>query len=754
MKTQSKGPNRALRTVLLAGGGSLILAGQALAQAAAPATSTIEEVIVTAQKRAENVQNVPLSVTPLTAATIERLHVQDTKDLVGTVPNVQVQVNAAVGLAASYVIRGIGIANNPTPYVGTEVGTVIDGVVIATNSMGLTDQFDVERIEVLRGPQGTLFGANTTGGVINIIMRQPTGEFGGYGKVTMGNYHRLDGSAAVNFPIVKDVLAGKIAFSHRGRDGFYRNLNDGERIGGAGNDILRAYLLWTPEENADVTLAYDLQKIRNGQDILHPLAYPGEVFYRPGTPTRDFVIYSDVPDFTNAKIEGATLTANLDSAIGRITSITNYRHYSKRANQDLDGVNAFLYVQAGYEKGWQQSQEIRDVFRPTDDIEVLVGGFAQVWGYKTGSLTLPRFSSPTAVGLGVSRQRSTNLAGFTQVYWDITDRLRMQGGLRVSWEKVRLFRANFSFNQPAGTISTARFGNLVGATLLPINPANAPSEGEHSWTNVGGKLGIDYKLADDVMAYGYYARGFKSGGFNGRVTRSQDIGPFDPEYVDSFEVGLKSDLLDKRLRLNVSAFLNKWKDMQVTQSVYSGTIASSLILNAGKATTKGVEFEGEFVPFDGLRLNATVGYLKARYDEFRSGSGEPCPPLPAPQPVGCSIDYSGRHLMFSPKWNASLTGTYTFALAGGETNATLQYTHNGRRWGNFTYSPSERLAPVDLWNGNLSWRPQGAKWSIAAWGRNIFDKRYLNMAADFPPLFTEGVLGSPRQFGVDFDFEF
>jgi iron complex outermembrane receptor protein len=134
-----------------------------------------------------------------------------------------VQVNAGLSLAASYVIRGIGIAANPSPYVGTEVGTVIDGVVQTVNELGLIDQFDVDRVEVLRGPQGTLFGANTTGGVINVVTRQPTGEYGAYGTVTLGNYNEVDGSAAVNFPIT-DELAGKISFSHRGRDGFYTNL--------------------------------------------------------------------------------------------------------------------------------------------------------------------------------------------------------------------------------------------------------------------------------------------------------------------------------------------------------------------------------------------------------------------------------------------------------------------------------------------------------------------------------------------------
>jgi iron complex outermembrane receptor protein len=463
-----------------------------------------------------------------------------------------------------------------------------------------------------------------------------------------------------------------------------------------------------------------------------------------------------VPDTTRADIKSTTLTANWDSPFGKITSITNYRDYARVTNQDLDGIACFCFAQSGTEDGWQQSQELRDVFHLGDDIEVLVGGFGQVWYYKSQGLTEPAFSSPTTVGLGLARLRTTNVAGFTQVYWSVTDRLRLQGGLRVSWEKVRVYRANLNFNRPAGSNPALGFGNLIGATQLPLSVVNAPSSGEDTWTNVGGKVGVDYKVVEDVMAYGYYARGFKSGGFNARVTRSTDIGPYDPEYVDSFEVGVKSDLLNHRLRLNASAFLNKWKDMQVTQSIFQGTppVASAVILNAGKATTKGIEFEGEFVPVNGLRLNASVGYLKAKFDEFRSGTGAPCPPLPAPQPPGCSAVYSGRELPYSPKWSGSASVTYTFAVAGGESNATLQYTYNGRRWGNFTQSAVERMGPVDLVNANLSWKPQGGAWAVSVWGRNIFDKRYVAMSLDVPPLFTEGVLGNPRQFGIDFTFEF
>ena len=759
--TKERGARLPLRLILLAGGCSLAFATHAMAQdqdappTTASSANTVEQVIVTAQKREENVQTVPLSVSPVTAATIERLHITDFKDVTASVPNVQVQVNAGISTAASYVIRGIGIAANPSPYVGTEVGTVIDGVVLSVNQIALSDQFDIERLEVLRGPQGTLFGANTTGGVINIVTRQPTGEFGAYGTVTIGNYNRTDASVAVNFPIIQDVLAGKISFSHRSHDGYYTNLYTGGDLGHINSNQLRTYLRWTPNDKVDATWTGEFRRMRNGTDVLMNFSYPGEIFYRPTTP-HNFSLYSDVPDVHNTDIDSNTVTVNWQSAFGKITSITNHMHWKSLGYQDIDGIDLFGYAQVGRQTGWQTSQEIRDTFHPMSNVEVLVGIFAQGWGYWSDGQGWPAFSSPVVITQGINKEKTINLAAFTQVYWDVTEKLRVQLGLRVSHEKVHMYRANYTWIQPAGTDPMKGFGNLVGATRLPISTTNYPSSAEETWTNFGGKIGADYKVTDHAMLYGYYARGFKSGGFNGRITRVEDIGPFDPEYVDSYEAGVKSQWLDNRLRLNVAAFLNKWQDMQVNQVFYRGNppVGSSRIINAGAATTKGVEVEAEVVPVRGLRLNASLGYLNAVYDEFRAGNGPACPPPPTAPTPGCSLDYSGRDLVYSPKWNGSLSATYEWPLWNGDADATLQYVYNGKRWGNYTQAPSEFMPAYELLNGNLTWGPSDADWSVSLWGRNLTNKRYLNLVLDAPPLFTEALFGSPREYGVDFKFKF
>ncbi len=732
-----------LQALLMTGAGVFAFSTLAMAQGTesqAQVSGGIETVTVTAEKREENVQTVPLSVTPITGADMERFHMQDFKDITGTAPNVQVQVNAGLSLAASYVIRGIGIAANPSPYVGTEVGTVVDGVVQTVNELALIDQFDVDRVEVLRGPQGTLFGANTTGGVINVVTRQPTGEFGIYGTATVGNYNEFDGAAAVNFPIT-DELAGKISFSHRGRDGFYTNLYTDSRIGGINSNQVRAYLKWTPSVSLDVSFEEEVRRIRNGTDVLLDIAYPGEIFFRPDTPL-DFKLYSDVPDVHNTDTNSHTLTANWRTDHGTFTSITNYASWSSFGYQDVDGIDCLCYEQVGTDKGWQFSEELRDDIHIADNVELLVGGFFQQWGYNSNGQGWPQFVSMDIVSINLASQRSENLSGFTQLYWNITDRLRLQAGVRISWENVRMKEAALTYLQPLGTDAFKGVGNLVGATQLPNPPDNIPAEGQKDWTNVGGKFGVDYQVSDNAMVYGYYARGFKSGGFNGRVTNSADIGPYNPEFVNSFELGLKSNWLENHLQINLAGFLNKWSDMQVNQVLYRGTPpqASSTILNAAKATTEGVEFEGTWIPVDGLTLTGTVGYLHAVYDQFTSGTGPG------------SVDFSGRDLVYSPNWNASIGAEYAFRVFEGEMDALMQFVYDGARWGNYTQAPSERLNSYGLLNANLSWSPPSRKWTIALWGRNLADKKYLSLALDAPPLFTEGLLGAPRQVGVDFKF--
>ena len=743
--------------------GASILAWSSMAHAAAPASSssgsTVEEVVVTAQKRVENVQNVPLTVTPTSGATLERLHMQDLKALNGAVPNIQILVNGGLSLSSMVSIRGIGVTNNPQVYAGTEAATVIDGVVQGTAQFNLGSQYDEDRIEVLSGPQGTLFGANTTAGVVNVITRQPTGKFGGYGTLTVGNYNTVNAMVAVNLPLIPDVLSAKISFSHLGRDGFFKNNFDGSSVDTLDSNTIRAYLKWTPTNDIDFTLINQYQRMKIGSSMLYSISHVGEIAYDPNKKL-GFNVWDNIHSPNTLESQSHTLTANANSPIGKITSITNYQKYTFTDNLDFMDANCFCMNAFGMSYGSQFSEELRDVFHPVSNVEWLVGIFAQTWTANSGDgggITLLPFATTSTFSRGKQDETQVDVSGFTQVYWDITPQLRMQAGLRVAWDQVHLYEANWNYAvNPLVPLDPALgFKNLNGAIFLGSNPGNPPTTGQHAWVNYGGKIGLDYKFTDDVMAYGYYARGFKTGGFNGAVTVAANIGPFNPEYVDTFEIGLKSQWFDHRVQFNAAGFLNKWTNMQVVQFTFANAAnLNSVVLNAGKATTAGFELSGEVVPFHGFHIDANLGYLSAHYDKFLSSTGPLCPPSPATQPPGCAISYAGVDLPYAPQWTGSVSATYDFDLAGGDAMASLQYTYVGPKWGNYTQVADERLPEVGLLNGNISWGPKSGNWTISLWGRNLLDKLYVATALDVPPLFTEATLGNPREFGADFKFKF
>jgi iron complex outermembrane receptor protein len=746
MKSESL--NRSVRIALACAGTAtaFIWSNQtALAQSAQANTQSAEasaagdqlqEVIVTAEKRTENLQSIPFAVAAVSGETFDNLHYTDFRDLTGSIPNVNFTQISNVALDAALTIRGMGIPNNPDPYTGTEVAIVIDGVVQGTRLLGLADQFDVDRIEVLRGPQGELFGANTLGGVINVVTKQPTDELEAYGRLTAGNFHELDAAGALNFPILDDgVLSGKVSVSKDTRDGFFTNLYDGQNLEWINTTTGRASLLFKPTDDFKATLTYTAQIIRNGADVVPNRSYPGESFYVPGVSgVIDFNIYSNVTEPNNANTNSLTLTMNWDSPfLGKVTSISNYSNLNAYNVQDVSALDDIFGLNAVRTLGsWQLSEEVRSNFKPIQSVDVLVGLFAMKVDHDIDTYTMVPGLAPGIATDQLVTGADTSLAAFEQTYWSITDKLRLGFGARVSHIDVDLSSQNATF-----------YNANLSPTDIAADKANATNlgggfiaSGGKTWTEPSGKVGLDYTFTPDLMAYGYAARGFKEGGFNGRITIPQDIGPYNPEWVKSYEVGLKSDWLDHRLRVNADVFYNSWTNMQVAESIYINNEASSTILNAASAVTKGAELELTVIPVSGLTLSANMGYLDAYYEDFTSGT----------------VSYAGRPTPYAPKWTASGSAHYAIRTGPGTTTLTAQYEYTGQRWGNYTEATSEYLNSVGLLNANIGWAPTHGKWDIALWGKNITNKYYYSSALDVPPSFTIASYGAPRQFGVDINY--
>jgi iron complex outermembrane receptor protein len=423
------------------------------------------------------------------------------------------------------------------------------------------------------------------------------------------------------------------------------------------------------------------------------------------------------------------------SAIGKVTAIANYTSFNAFNVQDVDETPEFLLDAGRVPSSWQQSGEIRDEFSPVESVDAMVGAFYMKVHSDVNTITLVPFAGPgTLTTQHVFNDQKTQ-AVFAQVYWNIVPKLRLGAGIRGTRIETSLRSDNTNRNNP--NLSPIDYGaNISGSTLL----GGFEAHGKDSWTEPGGKISLDYTIVPDVMVYTYYARGFKSGGFNGRVTVPEDIGPFNPEFINSYEAGVRSDWLDKRLRANVAVFYNKWDNMQVPQSIFTGNPpeASSTILNAASATIKGAELEFQVAPGGGFNLRGSLGYLDAKFDSFKD--------------VG--TDYSGRPTPYAPRWTGSATASYEYKTPVGALEPSVQYTYTGNQWANFTQAPAEFIHSVGLVKANLNYQPPEQKWSVSIWATNLFNKKYVISALDVPPLFSFATFGAPRQYGADIHFDF
>ena len=746
-------------------------AGAALAVAATAETAdtgALETIIVTSEKRGEeNIQSVPIAITAVTAQAIEDAHTANLEALTGAVPNVQIGHFSNTPTGAVFNIRGMGVIE-PDPYAGQTVTVVVDGVPQFYNMTSLPDLFDIERIEILKGPQGTLFGANTTGGVVNIITEQPTGEYGGKASASIGNFRRLDADASFNFPILANELAGKVSILHHGQYGYVTNVVDGTSMGDQNDTDLRAYLKWTPTDKFTATLIQEYDQIHDGGPVVVQGGVPGEAEYvAPGTrlpgdsrgqypspclpvgqpchaPSGTYYsANSGVPDKEYQDIYATTLTMNWNSPVGDLTSITGYKRFTDDNFTDQDGTILFLDATHRITSGYQFTQELRDSLRPTSGMQLLFGTFLAYDHYSHEQNFLIQFAAPGFRQDSFQNQTRRSESVFVQSYFDLTDKLRFQAGVRGTNEHT------------AGVATVNNSINLVGSPPQAVFTGDTALggyaySGARSWNNIGGKTGLDYKFTDTVMTYIYYARGFKSGGYVLRAPINPiDIGPYGPEKVDTIELGLKADWFDHRLRTNAAIFYNKYHDLQLSEIFFTkdangNAVNSNRIVNAAQAKTQGIELDVNAAPVEHLKINASIAYLYAKYTTFLYND---------PNLGGKTVDLSGTDLQNSPHVTASAGFSYSVPMGPGKTALGLRDRYTGKRFEeNLDNTPRATIQSTNYIDGTLDWAPTDGKWSAGVWVRNIADKHYIASVYDAP-----GTLGlvnyePPREFGATFHY--
>ncbi len=769
---------RNVTTTLLAGLSlAAFLPGLAYAQEAAD-DEGIAEIIVTAQKKSENLQDVPISVAAVSSEAVADLHAGTLQGLQGTVPNISIGNFSNTPNNAVFTIRGIGVIE-PDPYAGNTVGIVTDGVPQYFSIGALLDLYDVDRIEILRGPQGTLFGANTTGGVVNVVNAQPKDKLEGRVDASYGNYNHLNLAGVINLPL-SDTVATRFSVSHDQRKGWVTNVVDGSDMGKRNVTIFRGAIKFAPSSDLDITLAGEYDRGRNGAPVVVAGDFPGEAEFVPAgfrnmyvSPCASPLVRCKAPkkylsandgggglvkDQSDVDTYRGTATVNARStAIGDITSITGYKHFNQFEFTDQDGTPVFLDDTRRRTKGWQFSQELRTDIDVSDKIELVLGGFYMKTHFNHFQHFRIEFGGPVTYDIpnntvtkgfpglfqrNLQDQDNNSLSAFAQTYIKLSDQLRLQAGIRYTHEKTSMLASTLTSFAPGGV--TTFDGTSPAGVPNTVLGVVAPPRGTKSWNNVGWKLGLDYKPSDDVLLYGYWARGFKSGGFTGRIGVPSDLGPYNPEHVDTFETGIKADLLDRHLRTNLAAFYTNYRDIQLAQIYFIGTLQGNTILNAASAHIKGFEAEVEAVPVSGLTFKGALAYLDATYHKFDFLEAN-----------GTITDLSGQRLQNAPKWTASTSLSYEFPLSSdlkGRFNA--QYTYSAQKLlTSIKDVPRSTIQPMSLVNANLDFTYKD-NIQIGIYATNLFDKRYINSVFDAPGTLGLVNYAPPRQYGVSASYRF
>ena len=722
------------------------VAGAAYAQDTAPAkpnegaeAQQLKEVVVTAERRTENLQTTPIAASVLDASALNRKGVVSLADLQNATPALSI---TNTGLVANVNIRGIGL-DSGSPQVVPGVSSYRDGLwqppVTTTTAF-----YDIGSVEVLRGPQGTFVGSNSTGGAIFINSRSP--DFDGlHGQVEVlgGNYADVGANGAVNLPI-DEQWAARIAFNVERRDSFYRNITssptpDGAEFNTPGSldeKDLRVGLLWKPNDTLQVLLKSDFSDKSTGGYPMKPVP---TTTYAPFAPTDPFTLNYDQDTKNDEVTSRNSLEIKWQPSPDGITlrSLTGYQYMSIRNIYDIDATSASLPSGPPSQSEFQNvierplSEEINILSPNTGPLQWIVGGYylhdTREVGLDIRSQTFP---NDVFVNLFTTIQDE---AVFGQVSYKILPRLELQVGGRFTHD---------SLDNPVGN------GVNIGPGVVFI-----PGSGSHTdnvWT---GKAALNWTANDDNFLYAFAAKGFKAGGFDTGFVPVQ----FKPEIVWDYEAGWKSYFFDRHIRTQIGGFFNNYQDLQVSVlHPASGTISLD---NIGKSTIKGFEaqIEGQF---GGLRVDGGGAYVNSRLGAIsfvntrlipgggnvnlgpQCGPGIPGPPACFDyNPFVVSVD--GKANPYSPDWTFNLGVEYAFDLGGGASlTPRVNYSYVGSQWTTLIEVPTtDRLAAYGLWNASLTYA--NGDWRVQAFGMNLANKAYVSGQFGNDEFF-----GNPRQFGV------
>jgi len=678
----------------------------------------MQAIVVTARRRDERLQDVPSAVTAIGAQALERGGANNLADIESAVPNLSLHVGDAKN--AVVYLRGVGQVDS-LAFADPGVGIYIDDVYLGRAQGSFLDVIDAQRIEVLRGPQGTLYGRNTIGGAVKFVTNAPSSSPELRLEATGGNHSRREIKAVGNLPI-GDRWAARVSAAKIERDGYAENSVTGRDDGDQDTFAWRAAIRGSLSDAIDLVIAVDQSK--NSPRTSRTPARMTPVFGVVPPNTDPFRVDADFAGRDDLDVLGAsaTLTWELNDQL-TLKSITAYREMQYDTELDLDATAlAFFGVYVNEDQD-QRSQELQLSF----DGE-RVDGVAGLYWFRETDFTISGLFGP-AIQLitgSVNDQVNRSYAGYGQFTWKFNDRLSSTLGIRYTKEE-KDFRRTQEFFAP-----TTPFPVPLGSGL---QITSIDTDGD--WSSVSPRAGLEYKFSDSMLGYVSASRGFKSGGFDGRSNTAAQAAAYDPETLWAYEVGLKSTFAGGRTTLNVAAFYNDYKNLQLSSFVadQNGNFAA-LFTNAGAATMQGVDIELNARLTDQFTLSAAVGLLDSEYDKYIGPGGQ---------------DISGqRKLVNAPKVTARLSPTFVVPIGEGRLTFGSDISYRSKTYP--VVSSSEVLAQngFTLFNASIGWESAAGNWRVAAVGKNLGDKRYVTHGFDLSDSlgYQLGYFGDPRTYGL------
>ncbi|UTA47262.1 TonB-dependent receptor [Simiduia sp. 21SJ11W-1] len=741
----------------------------------------LEEVVVTAQKRPQSLQDVPVSINAVGGDKLAEGNLTKMEDVTAYVPNLSM---SETGIGTQIFIRGIGSGINQ----GFEqsVGTYVDGIYYGRAQLSRAPFMDLERIEVLRGPQGILFGKNSIAGAINMTTAKPTEELElKAGIVYEPRFNQREVNLVASGPL-NDTVRARLAVRGYSDAGYMENELQDRDEPSREERAIRGTIAWDATENLELILKAerDTFDVKGRQiEIVKELPRGDGVQYgqilaqltgdaRLMDNEQDYVRQSDSPEFSENTVDNVTFTANYDTDIGTLTSVTGWAGYEFSENCDCDFTGADVFSIAMNEEYRQFSQELRLVSPGGETVDWIAGVF-----YQSNELDFKEatsFSETSILGLldpqlaliqGITvprdyEQDATAAAVFAQATWNINEAWALTAGGRYTHETKEGSRTMRTLNAATGTADpiaafVVKQAFNVDTEELQVMVPNAPGHnlaGDRDETSFTPSVSVQYIASDDVMFYASGSTGFKSGGFDARANQVESF-EFDREEATTYELGTKTRLWDDRAELNAAIFHTTYKDLQTSQ--FDG-ILGFVVGNAKKAEVKGVELDGRLALPYNLMLTAAIGYLDFEYKDFDSGNCYHDQPNQAP---GGICDYTGKPSQYTPNWSGSTSLEHTYDFSELQLRTTLDVTYQGKQFIHPNLDPRWEYTPGAKVNGRIAL--EADQWTLALVGKNLTDRdtlTYTNTAPLSASTFMTpayyGFVERPRTIALQADYRY